>query len=210
MICTVIDNSKGVRQERGLHAIMFSVENPFEYQHGDLLDIELPTKPGHNRQYSIAGEVGVNRYDLLVRDTGDIGSYLCSLKPGEIFEADYIGGVFHPQAESVLICSGSGFAPFRSMIVADEAQGCYLFHNLDSLDELPAITGPVGEDIISIYTESVADQLEAIKESMPDLLGRDFYVCGASRYVTEMCSKLVEFGVPSLAIQTDMYGASID
>lgn len=213
MICTVIDNSKGVREERPLHIITFQSEVMFDYKSGDLLDIIDPEHPNRNRQYSIAGRLTDDTYQLLVRDAGIVGSYLCNLLPGESFDAEYIGGVFHPQEDSIFIASGSGYAPFRDFLStpSNSIESVKLFLNLDSIEEVDEIVLRIG-DCYNVISENYDKHKEIVKEHAslfpPE---RAIYVCGSSRYVEGMCSFLVyDLGLDPLQIQTDVYGAAVD
>lgn len=215
MTCTIKNIIKGVREQRPLYLIVVQVDEEFEYEHGDLLDITCPEHPLRNRQYSIAGQPGKNLLELVVRDAGVVGSYLCSSIIGGSFEAEYIGGMFHPQPDSIYIASGSGIAPFRSLLSHGNSAGSSRYYlNVDSLegvDAEEAIIGPTG-DVYSVFTDSFDMQTATIADDSR-LFANDrvVYVCGSSRYVTEMCSFLAEkVGVDTLRIQTDMYGAAVD
>lgn len=210
MKCTVTDNIKGVRAERPLHLIRFTTSQYLSFAPGELLDITITSHPKRNRQFSIAGEWPDATKELIVRDAGVVGSYLCTLRPGDTFEAEYIGGMFQPTPDSVWVSSGSGMAPFHAAILLGQTKDVLYFSNLDSPDEDEEIIGPIVEDMRTIYTYNYDTQKEEVAAHLPALQNRTIYVCGSSRYVTEMCSFLGDLGIEPLYIETDMYGAAAD
>ncbi|MCA1806936.1 MAG: hypothetical protein LC687_03605, partial [Actinobacteria bacterium] len=208
--CTVTDNVKGVRKERPLHLIQFVTNEHLSFLPGELLDITIESHPKRNRQFSIAGDYPDATKDLIVRDAGIVGKHLCSLQKGDTFEAEYIGGMFRPMTDSVWISSGSGLAPFRAAMLLGYTKDVLYFSNLDSPDEEDEISGPVVEDMEIVYTYDYEKQREAIMNQFSSLKDKTIYVCGSSRYVTEMCSFLGDHGIDPLYIETDMYGAAAD
>jgi len=210
MKCTVTKNLKGVREERPLHLIEFTASEYFAYEPGDLIDVTIGSHPKRNRQFSVAGSYPDGTKDLIVRDAGVVGHYLCTLQPGEIFEAKFIGGMFRPLPDSVWISSGSGMAPFRAGILLGYTADVLYFSNLDSPNEEDEIPGPIAESMNMVYTYDYAQQREAIIDQLFSLKGKTIYVCGSSRYVTEMCSFLGDHSIDPLYIETDMYGAAAD
>jgi ferredoxin-NADP reductase len=209
MKCTVVENIRGVREERPIHLIQFTASEYFEYEPGDLIDITIPDHPTRNRQFSIAGDYPDSSKDLIVRDAGIVGHYLCTLQPGDTFEAEFIGGMFHPEENSIWISSGSGLAPFRAALVVGKSEGCRYFCNIDDEDEKYEITGPSG-DIYCIYTSGHEEQRKVLESHIDLMKDKRIYICGSARYVTEICSFLGDKGIDPLYIETDMYGAATD
>lgn len=212
MKCVVVENIKGMRPERPLHLIRFVTNEEFEYESGDLLDIAVPEYPLRNRQFSVAGsgtDGKKNNYDFIVRDAGIVGHYLCSLQTGETFDAEYIGGMFHPQSDSIWISSGSGLAPFRDALIRGNSEGSKYFCNIDGEEEKYEITGPEGDAYV-VYSYNHQMQREILEQHLDMMKDKQIYVCGSARYVTEICSFLGDRGIDPMYIETDMYGAATD
>lgn len=208
MKCTVTENIKGVRSRHPLHLIAFNTDQKIDYTSGDLIDVIIPSHPARNRQYSIAGGENTS-FELIVRDAGAVGAFLCSLRVGDTFEAEYIGGIFHPEEEAVWISSGSGLAPFRSALIRGFSKDIRYFCNIDAVDEKYEITGPSG-DVYAVYSYDNNEQRAILSKHVELMRNRRIYVCGSARYVTEICSYLGDLGIDSMYIETDMYGAATD
>lgn len=210
MKCTVVENIKGVREERPIHLIQFTADEYFEYEPGDLIDVTIPANwPTRNRQFSVAGSYPDGTKDLIVRDAGNAGHYLCTLQPGDSFEAEFIGGIFHPEEKSIWISSGSGMAPFRAAMLIGKSSECWYFCNTDAKDEKSEILGP-SENIYCVYSSGHESQKKALMHYVDAMKDRQIFVCGSARYVTEICSFLGDLGVDTQYIETDMYGAATD
>ena len=209
MKCTVTENIKGVREERPIHLIRFTASEYFEYEPGDLIDITIDSHPKRNRQFSVAGDYPDSTKDLIVRDAGVVGHHLCTLQPGDTFEAEFIGGMFHPEEESIWISSGSGLAPFRAALLTGKWSGVRYFCKLDAENELDEIAGPSG-DIYCVYSHTYDDQKETLAAHIELMKDRPIFVCGSARYVTEICSYLGDLNIDPMYIETDMYGAATD
>ena len=78
------------------------------------------------RPYSIASAPDGNRFDLCLNlvPEGLMSPYLFSLAPGATIEIRPPLGMFvlkNPPREAIFIATGTGVAPFRSMILAEQA-----------------------------------------------------------------------------------------
>jgi ferredoxin-NADP reductase len=75
------------------------------------------------RAYSIASPPHGNRFDLCLNrvQNGHLSPYLFGMRPGDSIEMRGPFGTFifrEPPADSVLVATGTGIAPFRSMLPA--------------------------------------------------------------------------------------------
>jgi ferredoxin-NADP reductase len=209
MKCTVVENVKGIRKKGPLHLIRFTTDKHIEFEPGDLVDVTVDTFPKRNRQFSIAGHWPDGTYDFIIRDAGSVGNHLCNAKEGDTFTAEFIGGMFHPTEKAIWISSGSGMAPFRAAILIGKSAGARYFCKLDADDELDEIVGPVG-DAHCIYDSSYEGQKTTLESHIDLTKNLPIFVCGSSRYVTEICSFLSDLGIDSKYIETDIYGAATD
>lgn len=189
-----------------------------DWHPGDLVEIDLTGE--HPRQYSIAGssETGI---DLLVRSTGELGTRL--VEAGTAIGSrvaglwiNYIGGVFKVQPDQVWISSGSGAAPFRGALQQGMRPHIWIHERDLSVDpyELYFPTEHMSRDVEHTFVsrkqgiEAVSKYLNNGGRSTVDT--KTFYVVGGSNFVSEATARLVDLGVPPLAIRTDTYGAAED
>lgn len=111
------------------------------------------------RAYSIAGMPGGNRFELCLNRVreGLLSPWLFEMRPGD--EVDMLGplGYFVPRqpfAESVLVATGTGIAPFRAFLSSREV--------LDSSSRISLLFGTRHEDGLLYRTE--LEELERSRE----------------------------------------------
>ena len=112
-----------------VYQIQFDTDQPLEFKAGQFLSVIVPgAGPGGRdlrRAYSIASPPQKKPIELCVKlvSGGPGTNYLCNLKVGDEFKAiaPYGDFVFKPQdhRHAFFIATGTGLAPFRSMIFSD-------------------------------------------------------------------------------------------
>lgn len=174
-------------------------------------------KPHKMRLYSIAsprdGErPNHNNLALTVKrvDNGVASNFVCDLKKGEeVSVVGPFGDSFlmpnHPEANIIMICTGTGSAPFRAMTErrrrkqADASGRLVLFFGARTADELPYFgplnklpdkfihkelvfsRQPVQETSPALQKEYVQHRMRARGELLGELLGNEhthIYICG--------------------------------
>ena len=110
--------------------LTFETELPMEFKGGQFVSVVVPgAGPGGRdlrRAYSIASAPHVRPIELCVKlvEKGPGSNYLAGLKPGDSFRgfAPYGDFVFEstPGRHACFIATGTGIAPFRSMLLAPE------------------------------------------------------------------------------------------
>src|SRR3990167_8905216 len=110
----------------------FTVDQPLTFKAGQFCSIIIPgAGPGGKdlrRSYSIASPPHFNPIELCIKivEEGPGTHFLSKLRPGDKFTALAPYGIFiyvtPPERHACFIATGTGIAPFRSMILSEEFQ----------------------------------------------------------------------------------------
>ena len=108
-----------------VHHFEFEVPGPeqFSFTPGQFISVGEPADGKQIvRPYSIASPRGGNRFALCLNRVpdGPLSTFLFHLKPGDEVEIHEPVGSFtlrHPEHRAVFIATGTGIAPFRSMLL---------------------------------------------------------------------------------------------
>jgi len=209
------------------------VEN-FVFKPGQFVTLDLPIHEKKNkrwRSYSIASAPdGTNVFELVIELVPDgLGTtYLWeNISVGDTFQLRGPAGVFvlHepvPQ-DCFMICTGTGIAPFRSMIR-------HLFHQAASAGHVYLIVGArVKEDLLyfdemnewqqkrpnfhyipTLSRETWAGRTgyvhDIYKELAKDKPEAQFYLCGWKDMIDEAKQSLIDLGYDKKQIHLELYG----
>jgi ferredoxin-NADP reductase len=180
------------------------------------------------RAYSIVSPPGGNRVALcanLVQD-GHLSPFLFSLKPGD--EIDFKGpyGAFilrRPVSDSIFVATGTGIAPFRSMLLSGLHEhpdqrftlifGVRYEHGLLYDDEFRALAGRYKNfdyrPTLTRPPEKWTGRTGRIQRHTLDALGDrrdiDVYICGLREMVDDLRAKLKEIGLDRKRIVYEKY-----
>jgi ferredoxin-NADP reductase len=180
------------------------------------------------RAYSIVSVPDGNRFALcanLVQE-GCLSPFLFSLRPGD--EIDFKGpyGAFilrRPASDSIFVATGTGIAPFRSMLLSYLAahpdrqftlifgvrheQGLLYHDELSALAEthpnfhyLPTLTRPPDH-----WTGRAGRVQQPAIEALGDRRDIDVYICGLREMVDDMRLRLKEIGLDRKRIIYEKY-----
>jgi CDP-4-dehydro-6-deoxyglucose reductase, E3 len=184
------------------------------------------------RAYSIASPRGGNRFALCLNrvEDGIVSPWLFRLRPGDEVEIDKPLGYFilrHPGRRAVFVATGTGIAPFRSMLLdhlpRTEPEITLLFgvryetgllyrEELERLTEqyksfrfLPTITRPT--ESWKGRTGRVQAHLdEALAIRVPDEQANiDVYICGLKEMVDDVRKELKQRGFDRKQIIYEKY-----
>lgn len=212
--------------------LTFDTEQPLEFQAGQFISVVVPGAGPHGRDlrraYSIASAPHVRPIELCVKvvEEGPGSGYLNTLRPGDKFRGWAPYGDFlyaaKPGRHALFIATGTGIAPFRSMVDSAGYQACppvsatcllgvrsedELLYQ-DSMTKVPAlkwvpiVSRPQGA--WSGLKGRVTDYLRSLDSSFP-WLSTDFYLCGNGEMITEVKSILTEKGVQKESIHGEKY-----
>ncbi|MBC7385702.1 MAG: FAD-dependent oxidoreductase [Cryobacterium sp.] len=214
---------------------------PFYFQGGQYISIVIPGAGPNGRDlrraYSIASAPEVRPVELCIKvvDGGPGSNYLNNLRNGDTFKGFAPYGDFTYKTSSVknvcFIATGTGIAPFRSMMLSKE------FHDVPPKSIL-CLLGIRDEDELlyeqelskKLYSGESGNRFEAEwvacvsqpKGAWPGFKGRvtdylrtldttypwtdtEFYMCGAGQMIDEVRAFLTEKGVAKEAIHREIY-----
>lgn len=218
-----------------MHHFEFEVPGvqTFAFTPGQFVSVAEPL-PGKEitRAYSIASPRDGNRFALCLNRVldGPISSYLFHLKPGDEVDMGEPLGYFtlrHPGHRSVFIATGTGIAPFRSMLLEHlpkshsritllfgvrYEQGLLYRDDLENLAKqyesfrfLPTITRP---------TETWMGRTGRVQEHLDEALAvpsyedqstLDVYICGLKEMVDDVRTELKKRGFDRKQIIYEKY-----
>lgn len=210
---------------------IFKIQEKMEFKPGQFVMVtkEIPGKGIVSRPYSISSspldeniELTIKKYEL-----GVFSSYICdNAKIGDKYKIKGPYGTFvlDENAESiVLIAAGSGIAPFRSMwrcilqkklpietiiIFSSKTIEQTIFYR-----ELKTLNNNGIKFVLTLtrnqdpswkgYSRRIDKDM--IKESVEDVKGKLFYLCGPPEMCKATIQELKELGVEEKMIKTEIY-----
>lgn len=213
--------------------LFFETEPSFEFKAGQFVSCIIPGAGPNGRDlrraYSIASAPEKHPVELCIKivEGGPGTSFLKTLRPGNEFKiyAPYGDFVFKskPGRNACFISTGTGIAPFRSMIFSKAFQEnspprSWCLFGARHEDEV-LYENEIGEArhgvqwvcAVSQPRESyrgfkgrVTDWLRSQAHTFP-WLDTDYYLCGSGAMITEVKSILAEHGVGKEAIHQEVY-----
>ncbi|HWQ56170.1 MAG TPA: FAD-dependent oxidoreductase [Bryobacteraceae bacterium] len=180
------------------------------------------------RPYSIASPPDGNRFALCLNRVreGVFSPYLFDLRPGDTVRLKGPYGAFRwrePPSDSVLVATGTGIAPFRSMLharVPEDPDRCYtlvfgvrheygilyreefeeMAARFSNFRFLPTLTRPEPG-----WTGRTGRVQRHVLECVGDRRDLDVYICGLWEMVRDVRDKLVGVGVERSRIHYERY-----
>ncbi|MBC7692313.1 MAG: FAD-dependent oxidoreductase [Methylotenera sp.] len=182
------------------------------------------------RAYSIASAPESKPIELCVKlvEGGPGTNYLYGLRAGDTFKGYAPYGTFifthRPQRHACFISTGTGIAPFRSMIrsesyqqnkplsttlllgVREENELLYTheFGNIDWVEFIPAVSRPIDAGAFKGLKGRVTDHFRHSGEHFP-WLETDYYLCGSGAMIDEIKMLLTARGVVKESIHVEVY-----
>ena len=209
----------------------FEADPSFHFEAGQFISIVIPGAGPKGRDlrraYSIASAPEVRPVELCVKlvEDGPGTNYLYQLRPGDTFRgyAPYGNFVYakRPERHACFISTGTGIAPFRSMVmsevfqktkpisttcmlgVRDETELIYMedFNRLPFVRWVPTVSQPKGN--WDGFKGRVTDYLRSQGEDYP-WLATDYYLCGNGAMIDETKALLMAKGVLKEAIHQEI------
>jgi len=201
--------------------IRLDLAEEFNFSPGQYVSL-LVSKSGDRRSYSICSRPGGKEVELLI-DVSPMGigsRYILALKSGS--EVEILGpmGSFVLEAapEYVFVATGSGIAPFRSMVgglaEAKKARirlwwGMRYQKDLFWQEHFEKMLGDGFKMVLSgtneKWTGEVGHVQDLITKSSGDFSQSIVYLCGGREMVYSCAKIFVGLGVPETAIKTEKY-----
>jgi len=209
-------------------------EHPdFKFEAGQFVSVVIPGAGPKGRDlrraYSIASGPDVRPVELCVKlvEGGPGTNYLYKLREGDAFRGFAPYGDFtyeiKPGRYACLISTGTGIAPFRSMVLSREVReappaGTWCLMGVRCEDELiyeAEVSAVPGVTWVSAVTQPLAPTYSGFRGRVTDWLraqGADFpwgeteyYLCGNGAMITEVKALLAEKGVQKESIHQEKY-----
>jgi len=180
------------------------------------------------RAYSIASCPETYPVELCIKivEDGPGTQYLYKLRPGDTFRvmAPYGDFVYEPKSDrhACFISTGTGIAPFRSMVTSKHYQAsppihayCLLgvrtedellyddtFENLPGLKFVRAVSQP--SNTWKGFKGRVTDYLRTLRDDFP-WRNTEYYLCGNGGMINEVKAFLAEKGVEKDSMHQEIY-----
>jgi NAD(P)H-flavin reductase len=204
---------------------------PFAFRAGQYISVVVPGAGPNGRDlrraYSIASSPEQYPVELCVKivDNGPGSNYLNRLRPGETFKGFVPYGDFTyetpPNRHVCFVATGTGIAPFRSMLLSNEyraapARSATCLLGVRDEEELlyekdftgngakwiPCVSQPKGE--WKGFKGRVTDYLRSLGEDFP-WRETEYYLCGAGQMIDEVRALLTERGVDKESFHREIY-----
>jgi len=213
--------------------VTFELSQPLQFEAGQFISIVIPGAGPKGRDlrraYSIASAPETHPVELCVKlvEEGPGTNYLYTLRPGHTFRgyAPYGDFVYEPKpgAHACFISTGTGIAPFRSMIlskayreappvsaicmlgVRDESELIYMedFKDVTGVTWVPAVSRPSSSDWQG-FKGRVTDYLRSLGDDYP-WTQTEYYLCGGGAMIDEVKAILMAKGVVKESIHQEIY-----
>jgi ferredoxin--NADP+ reductase len=203
-------------QELSEGLFLIGFKRNFLFSAGQVIGIAMEQN-GPRRLYSICSGEEDNEIQILynVVDEGYLTPQLSDLEPGDTIWITSPGGEFTGSPEpAVWIATGTGIAPFYSMLRSAHGQNKTLIHGNRYLeqyhfyDEFREALGDnyirccSAENDAEVYSGRVTNYLEEQARLDPDLM---YYLCGSADMVVEARDILISKGIPFGHIISEIY-----
>jgi ferredoxin-NADP reductase len=173
------------------------------------------------KSYSISSAPHESNFTITIKAMGEFSNRLCELEPGDFIEASLPYGFFFSESDDndiVLLASGIGIAPFRSMIVnslkTKPHRKIIVHYSIKTVagtiynKEFKNIQNKYKNLKMHYYfTQEGSPRMEPreIIEKLPTLKSPEFFICGSIAFVRDMWNGLKKNGVPEDSIFTEAF-----
>jgi ferredoxin-NADP reductase len=193
-----------------------SIDKPFDFKAGQVIAIAMqPTD--EPRLYSIASGINKKHISILfdVKPEGELTPPLSVVKPGDtIYISEPFGKFLCPDKPASWIATGTGIAPFISLVESEQADNVRLLHGSRTLDKFffqDYLEEQLGEQYLRFCTsESNEKTIEGrlttyLKNTEKLPTNNKYYLCGSSQMVIDVREILIARGVAFDNIIAEIY-----
>jgi len=178
--------------------------NGFSFIPGQCATVGIP-EMATNREYSIYSGVDDNYLEFLIKEVegGVISSKLRGLKKGDKLTVNGAYGLFNLgdlSKKYMLIATGTGIAPFHSMVKSFPKLDCKILHGIRSSEE------EYDKDDYKNYVACLSELRVSgyLKKHKVDK-NNVFYLCGNSEMINDVYDILREQGVNGSNIHSESF-----
>ncbi|MFB6343077.1 ferredoxin--NADP reductase [Saccharicrinis sp. FJH62] len=197
-------------------AFLLKTERIFDFKPGQSVAISVDDSIPP-RLYSICSGVNRNYIAILYKviENGTLTPLLAKLKPGDkIWMSEPLGSFLHGVDNGFWIASGTGVAPFVSMLESGVSPPVQLLYGSRTSTEtyfasflreklgnrfIPCVTR---ENMADAYTGRITEWLKDAHDLPLDL---KYYLCGSPEMVVDVRDILIEKGVEFRNIASEIY-----
>lgn len=174
---------------------------------GQCVNIGIP-KMATNREYSIYSGVEDNYLEFLIKEVegGVLSSEIRKLRPGSKLSIDGpygLFGVIDEKSKHVFVATGTGIAPFHSIVRSYPDLKYKIIHGVRDVSE-QYDKKDYGDNYIACVSslgKRVTDYLRETKINKSDL----FYLCGNSQMINDVYDILIQKGVSGSNIHSESF-----
>lgn len=213
---TLYKKSVRLVKEIAFGVYILSFKRDFNFIPGQVIAIDL-VSVGRPRLYSIASGNKDEDIEILFdeRKSGQLTPFLSKLKPGEsIFVSEPFGTYRTFDGKGYWIASGTGIAPFVSMLRSGLSDGKTLIHGARS-DDYFYFSEIIESDLKNEYIRCCSQQNDTMYYNgrltkwleLNDMLPIDakYYLCGSAEMVVDVRDLLISKGIPFQNIISETY-----
>jgi ferredoxin/flavodoxin---NADP+ reductase len=205
-------------------AYILSFPRFFDFEAGQVVGIGMK-KDADARVYSIASGVNEKQVDILfeVKPAGQLTPQLANCKPGDtIYVSEPFGSFLATEDPAWWLASGTGIAPYRSMLRSGFINGKRLLHGARTLDHcyfreellsalqtsyLACVSREAGIADLDVNTGGIFNgrittYLGSLEEIPKDIL---YYLCGSAEFVVDTREVLFAKGVGYEKVVSEIY-----
>lgn len=214
-VIDVINTSKG-------NYILRLDKNGINFNAGQFFSIGHE-KLGINREYSVASSSDKNYIDFFIREVegGSFSGELRKLKKGDKVKilgpyGEFYLRSFNPDANFIFFATGTGIAPFVSLIDTHKIINYTIFHGIREFDDFYNLK-KLNNYNLAISRESIdqnkSDKFQNIKKGRINQFVKNltieenmlFFLCGNSLMVSQIYDELINKKVKQEKIFTEIF-----
>jgi len=195
---------------------LLSFERDFDFIPGQVIGINIGDLHP-SRLYSIASGNKENEVKILftIKDDGYLTPLLAKSKPGDQIQISIpFGNFICIESDAYWIASGTGIAPFASMIFSGNIQGKTLIHGSRLVsqfyfqEEIFKLLGDrfirccTTESAHGIFSGRLTKYITELKSLPTD---KKYYLCGSAEMVVDTRDILISRGIPYENIIAEIY-----
>ena len=193
-----------------------SVDKPFDFKAGQVIAVAMqPTD--EPRLYSIASGISKKHLSILfdVKPEGELTPPLSVVKPGDtIYISEPFGKFLCLDSPATWIATGTGIAPFISLVESKQANNVNLLHGARTLDKFffqDYLEEQLGNNYQRFCTTEASEKTTEgrltsyLKNSENLPTDNKYYLCGSSQMVIDVREILIAKGVAFDNIIAEIY-----